>query len=288
MKTNLIKTILAAGAVTAMTACSNPNSGGNNGGAPPPLPAGSSSTLTQAQHDALASAFIKEATAEHIPMTLVKTDTQQAGYVVTKDASGNLVAYYIDGWTAGTSVASYVLNGTAGQFNYFGVLDNGNGTFSVTVPNSYNLQQCNSLGSCTNNTVDQTYTLTFEAAQPSSKDLQKVAAFSQAYEVELSAKKVQQKFGLSLERSSEVAKLAIQIKNVGKMSNDDYDSMSRQLLGVPITKLDSAMAKTAAGDSSASNDISDIIDSAASTNGIGPEQARLLLNSLSGQISGQK
>jgi len=267
----------------ALTAC-----GGGGGG-------GSSTTTTpppynQAAHDQLAQAFINEATAEGLGYTLVKADTQTQGYIVVSTSTGVLEAFDIDNWVASEKVSAFVAD-------YVGLTPAGNNTYTYYVSQGYedieyvssgywsydaygNATWIDTSGYVDYGWVDTSYTMSFSVAQPASKDLQKVAAFKQAYDVNASALKVQTKFGLSLERSTEVAKLAIQVKNTPKMSNDDYDSLSQQLLGVPVAKLDSAINATANNASDAQSQVNDILSSAATTNGVGPEQARQLLNSI--------
>lgn len=272
---------IALMSASLITACS----GGGHGG-------GGSPALTQAQHDALAQAFITEATAEGLGYQMVKQDTGETGYIVVKMPDGSFSAFDVDDWKQGTSVKSF-----AADYRY--LTPTGNNNYNYYVSDGYDDTEFVSSGYWTTDSlgnnewvdtsgwvdygwVDTSYNMTFEVVQPSTKDLQKIAAFKQAYELNASAQKVQQKYGLSLERATQVAKLAIQVKNTPKMSSDDYDSLSQQLLGVPVAKLDNAMAKVANGDTSASNDVDDIINQAAKTNGVGPEQARALLNTLSG------
>lgn len=268
----LKSTLTAVGASLLFAAC-----GGGGGSSTPPL--------TQAQHDALAQKFIAEATVEGLGYTMVKQDTQQTGYIVVKNSIGVLEAFYVDAWNPVNSAASFTPDYTylapAGGNTYTVYVPN-TGTTTVWIDTSY--YDSNgyyvSSGYWSTQYYDNSYYLNFSVAQPTSKDLQKIAAFKQTYDINASARKVQQKYGLSLSRATEVAKLAIQVKNTPKMSNDDYDSLAQQLLGVPASKLDSAIEKTAKGDSAASAEVDDIINRAAATNGVGPEQARALLESV--------
>lgn len=281
-------------AASLITACGG--GGGGGGGGSSSGSSGSSTaspTLTQAQHDALAQQFITEATTEGLGYTLVKQDTQQTGYIVVKESDGTFAAFDVDKWTPGTSVAKFTADYTQmtpiGNNQYNAYVSQGYEDYEwvssgyYTTDSDGNQTWVDTSGEVDEGWVDTSYNLTFEVAQPTSKDLQKIAAFKQSYEVNASAKKVQQKFGLSLERATQVAKLAIQVKNTPKMSSDDYDSLSQQLLGVPVAKLDTAMKKVANGEATtSSSDVNDIIDQAAKTNGVGPEQARQLLNTLTG------
>ena len=278
MKTiKFLKTALILLTATALSACGG---GGGGGSSTPPAP------YNTAAHDALAQQFITEATAEGLGYTLVKQDTQQQGYIVVQTSSGVIEAFNVDAWTPGTPVSSVAPA-------YTGLAPAGGNTYSVYVSSGYEDYEWVSSGYYDANGnyvdtssyqdmgwVDTSSYLTFEVTQPTTKDLQKLAAFKQQHSISASAVKVQQKFGLSLERATQVAKLAIQAKNTPKMSNDDYDSLSQQLLGVPVAKLDSAISKTASGDASANSEVDDIIGQAAQTNGVGPEQARALLNTL--------
>lgn len=110
----------------------------------------------------------------------------------------------------------------------------------------------------------------------SQKDLAKLTAQQQAVVVERSAEKLQANLGLSAERSTQLAKLAIQMGKTPKSSltDRDMDNFSTAILGSTSAELKSAFIRNAAGDSSK---LDQLIDRAAAVNGIGPEHAREIM-----------
>ncbi|MES2966140.1 MAG: hypothetical protein V4760_19830 [Bdellovibrionota bacterium] len=113
----------------------------------------------------------------------------------------------------------------------------------------------------------------------SQKDLAKMTAQQQAEVVGRSAEKLQSTLGLSAERSLELAKLAVQMAKTPKASLTlaDYDNFSKTILGSTAKDFQAAYAKDSAGDSAM---LEQLIDRAASVNGIGPEHARKIMNML--------
>ena len=61
------------------------------------------------------------------------------------------------------------------------------------------------------------------------------------------------------------------------MTDADYDNFSKQLIGSSITEVKAAIAKQQQGDNSS---IDDIINTAASTNGVGAEQMKQMLSTV--------
>ena len=179
-------------------------------------------------HDQLAQEFVNRAYGDAgLDLSLAKSTTLQYDYIVVYDYDYNTYdAYYIGTWAPGQNVGAYV--NSHSSLNY------------------YDLDY---LGG---NQYQDWYTgLVFEEGSPTSKDLAKVAAFKQEIRIQNSAKKIAANFGLSDERSHEVAKLAVQLADAPKasMTNADYDNFSKELLGSSITQFNAAMKKSADGDS---------------------------------------
>jgi hypothetical protein len=86
-------------------------------------------------------------------------------------------------------------------------------------------------------------------------------------------------FGLSDERSREVARLAVQLAGTNKkaMTDKDYDAFSKELLGTTIGKFQSAMKAAREGNAASMNSI---IETAAQVNGVGPEHMNQIMNGL--------
>ncbi len=111
------------------------------------------------------------------------------------------------------------------------------------------------------------------------KDLTKMTAQKQAAVVAYSAEKLQMDLGLSAERSTLLAKLAVQMAKTPKASLTvkDYDNFAKTIFGSTAGEFQSAFAKDAQGDSAMLNQL---IDRAANVNGIGPEHARQIMKML--------
>ncbi len=205
-------------------------------------------------HSDLASEFVYRAyTDAGVNLALVKTDTLQNGYIVV-DNNGTYEAYYIDGWSVGTDISNYVNSGAA---NIFSGLDYIGG-------NQYQ---------------DPYSGIVFEETSANSKDLEKLSALKEEFNVKASAEHIQSVFGLSVERSREVARLAVQLKNTPKssMTDADYDNFSKELIGSSITDVKAALQKQTQGDST---DLNSLIDKAATANGVGPEHMNKIITGL--------
>jgi hypothetical protein len=236
----LVQVGMAAVMTFAMTAC-----GGGGGGG------GSVSTGgVYFTHSELAREFVKRAYSDGgVSLTLVKGDTEHSGYVVVNSYYG-LQAVYIDGWTVGNDIRAYM-----NSQSWYDVYDIGGGRY----------QDNNGF--------------TYEESSVSNKDLSKMAAMKQAFDIDASAKGIQAQFGLSADRSQVLARLAVQLKNNPKasMTDADYDSYAKEIMGSSIGTLKAALAKQAQGDST---DVMALIDKAAQTNGVGPEQVTQILISM--------
>ncbi len=205
-------------------------------------------------HADLANEFVRRAyTDAGVNISLVKADTLQTGYIVV-DHLGTYEAYYIDGWSVGTDISRYVNSGAANI--YTGLTYIGGNDYK-----------------------DPYSSIVFEETSGSSRDLEKLAALKEEYNVQASAAHIQSQFGLSMERSREVARLAVQLKNTPKssMTDADYDNFSKELIGSSITDVKAALQKQVQGDSS---DLNSLIDKAAQANGVGPEHMNQIINGI--------
>lgn len=233
---------ISVAAAFAIVAC-----GGGGGGS------GSGSVSTGGvsfTHDQLAQEFINRAyTDAGVSLSLVKSDTNQTGYIVVNNG-GALEAVYIDGWSVGQDISSY-MNSQA----WYDVTDIGGGYYQDADGYIY------------------------EETAATSKDLAKLTAVKQNLDINASAKNIQAQFGLSADRSQVLARLAVQLKNNPKasMTDSDYDSYAKEIMGSTITQLKSALTKQAQGDST---DVNALINKAAQTNGVGPEQVTQILNAV--------
>lgn len=191
-------------------------------------------------------------------LNLVKTVTQQGGYIVVQNGYGTFDAVYADGYNpsnwASVDPVSYVTS---------------NNTFS----------NLNSIGN--GNFQDPITHIIFEAAQPTSKDLEKIAAIKEGLQLRQATLQLQS-YGFSEDRSLQVARLVSQLQKAphGSMTENDYDGFSRQLTGSSVTKLKNAITAEVKGDHKALNDI---ITTAASTNGVGADQMKQVLSYVAGK-----
>ncbi|MEK7356350.1 MAG: hypothetical protein AAB250_07865 [Bdellovibrionota bacterium] len=245
---NTLKTtVFALGAALLVAACGGGGSGGTSTGG------------VYYTHDQLANEFVARAYGDAgLDLSLAKSTTLQYDYIVVYDYDYDTYdAYYIGTYTVGMNVANYI-NANSSRMYY----------------------DLDYLGG---NQYQDWYTgLVFEEGAPTSKDLAKVAAFKQEVRVQKSAKNIQASFGLSEERSREVAKLAVQLADAPKssMTTQDYDNFSKELLGSSITQFNSAMKKSAEGDAAA---LSNLLDKAAQVNGVGPEHMNKIVSGLFNQ-----
>ena len=215
------------------------------------------------------------ATGEGASMRLVSGATLQPGYVVVA-YNGNLEAVNVAAYVPGSNALSYL-------------------TTQLTNPNSatpvYAVAPC-SQGLCDlghyywgspdpAGGFDGTWIEFSDAKHASSRNLQKVAAFQQQFEIDTGAEKLHEKYGLTLERSTTLAKLAIQLKNNPKQTEKDYDDVFVQVTGSHFGQMKEAAQDLMNGNLGKA---SAMIDTAAQTNGVGVEQAWSILNDIrSGQ-----
>jgi hypothetical protein len=120
--------------------------------------------------------------------------------------------------------------------------------------------------------------LVYEKTQATPKDLVKVKALKEAIMIDMAAKNISSKLGLSIKRSKEVAKLQrLWAKSsVKSMTDAEVNSFSTELLGFSMSRGIEAMS------AGSSDDINTLIDIAAETNGITPEHAEKLMMKMFG------
>ena len=230
-------TVATLAGVVALTACG----GGGSG-------SGSVSTggvyFTHAQ---LAAEFVNRAyTDAGITLTLQKTNTQQSGYIVVNDYYGTQ-AVYIDGWTVGQNITSYINSQTWYNVSYIG-----------------------------SNLYQDAYGYIYSVDSEGTKDLAKMEAIKQGVVLKKSADHIQSQFGLSADRSLAIARLAVYVKNnQDTLTRSQIDSVVKEISGSSIAELQSAQDKHAQGDDSAVNAL---ISKAAAVNGVGTEHVQQIMS----------
>ncbi len=197
---------------------------------------------------------------------MIKFANDNANLVVLKYVSGGTTQYAavdISSFSAGTNVNSYILSHEI----YIGLTANGNGTFTCAA-------------GCYNAAGAVTSTMVFEKTSASSKDLDKAAAFVEAYSVETTAATIAAEFGLSDERSVQVAKLAASWNKLAKsraLTNADADAFSQELAGVSMADMESAEKAMINGSASEMNAV---LAKAAAVNGTTSENMALIMSKL--------
>ena len=183
---------------------------------------------------------------------VAKSETLQSGYAVVYDGS-QYEAISVDSWNGSTSDPIGWASSSGSTFTNLQNL--GNGTFKDTASG-----------------------IIFEASKPLTKDIEKMAAFNEVYRMKGAAKNLQN-FGFSEDRALEVTKLASQMEKSpkGSMTDKDYDNFSKQITGSSITQIKAALQKQVNGDASS---LKDIINNAATTNGVGAEQMKQMLGTV--------
>ncbi|HVK60514.1 MAG TPA: hypothetical protein VM432_03140 [Bdellovibrionales bacterium] len=119
----------------------------------------------------------------------------------------------------------------------------------------------------------------YEETGATSKDLAKIQGMKQSAQIDRAAKSISLEFGLSQERSRELARISVKLANSPKrgMTPADYSALSKEVFGSSAEAINTAMAKAAQGDS---EELNQVIERAAVVNGIGPEHARDILSQL--------
>lgn len=200
--------------------------------------------------------------------TLVKFAQDNANIAVIKMTNGGPAVYIavdISNYVTGVSPIAYIISGAAIFVN---LTNNGNGTFS-----------CNA-GTCSNMSGPTSSTMVFEKTAGSAKDMDKAAAFAEAYAVETNAAHIAAEFGLSDERSIKVAKLAASWEKLAKsraLTDADADAFSRELTGVSITDMENAEKAMMGGSMS---ELKSVLDRAAEVNGTTSENMAAIMTKL--------
>ena len=121
----------------------------------------------------------------------------------------------------------------------------------------------------------------FEKTASTPKDLAKVAALKEVAALDKKAKFLSSEFGLSLERSKEVARLSAHLAKASLkgMTAAEQDTFSTELLGFSISEGKQAAKLAVEGDGS---NLSNLIDAAAEKNGITPEHASKVMTKVFG------
>lgn len=230
------QTAIAVATIAALTACGGGGGGSTSTGGGstyyppstgggstynPPSSGGGSTTPKPApgplySHAELASEFAKRLNTEvsGYSVSLVKTNTQQANYIVVYDKSYKTYdAYYVGAYTPGENLALY-LNKYETSF-YYDLVAKGNNTYQDFLTGKL-----------------------FEIETASSLDLEKAAALQEMAAVNHAAKSLREEYGMSEEASLDTARFAVMINNApaGSIDVKAMDRFSAKLTGSSITQ----------------------------------------------------
>ncbi|OFZ11393.1 MAG: hypothetical protein A2Z20_07665 [Bdellovibrionales bacterium RBG_16_40_8] len=205
-------------------------------------------------HSEVAAMFVSDLNATGLyNVSIAKTYTEQAGYIVIYD---------------------YDLNEyDAVEISYFDPYYDNAATFL-----EYDTGSIYDLTPLYGNRYYDWYTgLTFEKVQSTSKDLEKYAALAQEKVIKSRAENVAAKFGLSVERSKDVVRLAMAWQKSGgkELAAKDQDSFSKELLGFSISDAKKAVTEKESGNS---RPLDSLIEKAALTNETTPENVRQIID----------
>jgi hypothetical protein len=194
-----------------LTACGGGGGGGTS--------VGGGTTYT---HSQLASYFVGAVNSYlgASDLELVKVNTEQYDYIVVYDHYyGTYDAYYLGNYNPGESIANY-----------------------LSVYDSYFYYDLDYIG---DGLYQDYYTGTiFEKTAESSKDVLLKAALVEGVKVKSMAKKLQENFGMSEERSQKWAEAAFKVQTApaGSLSDVQLDNISLDLVGSTMTDIKAAAA----------------------------------------------
>ena len=276
-----MKSLLGVLVLSTLVACS----GGGNGGGSTAGPAVGALT-----HNQLADEFIAQLNLDaDFDVTLVKKSTLQSDYVVIYDPyTDTYDAIDIENYNPNYDNAAdyYYSNSARGFFD----LDIIPGHYETDY--DYTIVGYDEYGDAVwgyepydvwveTRYEDYATGTLFEKVHAGSKDLAKIVALKEAAVIQKSAEFISSEFGLSLDRSKELAGLQAHWKKASKkaMTAAEVDSFSSELLGFSLS--DGIAAYTASVEGNEA-ELNNLIAQSASVNGITPEHATNLMTKVFG------
>jgi hypothetical protein len=241
----------AAAAMIALVGCGGGGGGGNY-----------STGGTYYTHDELAQEFVRRVNVDvaGYDLTLVKSTTLQYDYIVVYDSDyGSYDAYYIGNYNVGQDLNSYLYNNQA--YFYFDLVPETGNTYYDPVTGTRFQKQ---------NSSDQ-------------KNLAKMKALKQDLAIQKSADSLRAQYGLSAEKSVDVARFAYKMKSApaGTYNKADYDAFAKELTGSTISDFQKDLKN---GDD---NSLNARIQKAAQETGMGPEGVNKLIGDMFAGSSAQ-
>lgn len=227
-------------------------------------------------HNELAQQFANRLNASgNVSVSLVKTSTLQYDYIVIYNQyTREYVAINIGNYSPSQDAYEFY-NANRGQFYYDLDFIPAHSEYDSVYRSSC---QCYVLEETRipNRYRDPITGVTFEKAEASPRDVVRMAALKEAAEIDTAATMLRSDFGLSLERSQEVATLSQAWKKAGgkDLTAAEHDAFAKEILGFTITE---AQAKVRNG---SAEGIDSLLQRAADANGTSPEHVRQIMNSL--------
>jgi hypothetical protein len=201
-------------------------------------------------HDQVAQEFVRRVNLDlGYDVELVKSTTLQYDYIVVYDWDyGTYDAYYIGDYNVGENLSAYL--NTYYNSNYWDLIPESGNTYR-----------------------DYWTGILFEKANVTGKNLTTAKAFAQELAITKAAKQVHAKYGLSEDKSLDVARFAykIQTSPAGTYKMSDYDNFAKELTGSTITEFQNDIKE------GKMISLTERIQTAAETTGMGPEAMNSLI-----------
>lgn len=246
----LITKAVSAFVALSLTACGGGGGGSGSGG--------SSTGGVQHTHTQLANDFVYRLNIDGgYDVELMKTNTLQFNYIVVYDHDYDTYdAYDLTGYNPGENVNNF-LDRNESYFYY---------DLDYIGANQYQ---------------DYFSGIIFEKTTMTSTDRLKVAALEEGLNINKAAKLLNAQYGLSQERSFEVAKLASSWNKLPAERKTDAtaDMFTKEVLGHSITEYKAAVDKKVQGDAS---ELNELIENTAQFNGVLPEQMNQIVSGIVG------
>ena len=257
--------------------------GGYSGGGGTPAPVGYT-------HAEVAQIFVDSLNLDaDFDVTLVKDNTLEVDYAVIYDPyTDSYDALNLGGYDPDyDNAADYYYDNSAASFFNLTVVPGGYETDYVYEVIGYDYDGYEIYDYVAYDTwiptryADPLSDFIFEKTASTPKDLAKMAALTEVAKLDKKAKFLSSEFGLSLDRSKEVARLSAHWSKASMkgMTSAEQDSFSTELLGFSITAGKKAAQAAFEGDAS---QLDSLIESAAAQNNITPEHASKVMTKVFG------
>ena len=153
---------------------------------------------------------------------------------------------------------------------------------SVKLANAVNRDLINysALPKFDSKSVLESGTIVFSHADAGTVDMEKLAALKEQHYLNAMGGQLQGKFGLSADSAKRIATIAHQYNKVGAsraLTEKDASAFSQELIGFDMAQIESAVKKSAQGES---NDLNSLLESASSKIGTSPENFNKMISEI--------